>query len=282
MAAGTITLSQAATATAAGVALDGRRRDRQRAAQRAADRVTLGANTTGGTFTLTYATPNPSNTTATATAIPFNATPAELQAKLSALSNIGAGNVSVSSPNPGGGASPGGPYTVEFQGTRFADTNVNQMTSSATGLTVSGGTKSAAVATVREGASAAEICTVATECQAGIAGTGPGQFGAWQTGSYVAVDAANVVYVVDNNRIQKFNQSGVFQSAISLPGEGFIRGLAIDSAGDLYTISQTLPAVVRKLDPAGNVLCSLEGEVEGEVVPKAPRGWRPMSTTTSS
>lgn len=71
-------------------------------------------------FTLTYSGQTTGSIAAAATA-------ATVQAALEALSNIGAGNVSVT-------GSAGGPYTVSFQGT-LADTNVAQMTATPTGGT---------------------------------------------------------------------------------------------------------------------------------------------------
>lgn len=83
--------------------------------------VTLGGTTaTGGTFTLTYA----GQTTG---AIAYNASAATVEAALEALSNIGAGDVTVT-------GSAGGPYTVEFTGA-LAATNVAVITSDASSLT---------------------------------------------------------------------------------------------------------------------------------------------------
>ncbi|MFI2664873.1 hypothetical protein [Micromonospora carbonacea] len=82
-------------------------------------------------YTLTYS----GQTTAS---IAQAATAAQVQAALEALSNIGAGNVLVT-------GSPGGPYTVTFQGA-LADTNVAQMTSTPTG-----GTGTVTVATTTGG-----------------------------------------------------------------------------------------------------------------------------------
>lgn len=77
---------------------------------------------TGGTFTLTW------NGQTTA-AIAYNATAATVQTALAALSNIGAGNVTVT-------GVAGGPYTVDFVGT-LANTDVAQMTATAS---LTGGT----------------------------------------------------------------------------------------------------------------------------------------------
>jgi len=96
--------------------------------------VTISGSPTGGTFTLTYG----GQTTA---ALAYNAAAADVQAALEALSNVGAGNVSVS------GAA-GGPYTVTFKGV-LGGTDVSQMTA-ADSLT--GGTDpSVAVSTTTAG-----------------------------------------------------------------------------------------------------------------------------------
>ena len=99
--------------------------------------VTITGDPTGGTFTLTYS----GQTTA---AIPFDASAGEVQAALTALSNLRTGDVVVSGPV-------GGPYTVEFTNSLQA-TNVAQMTASGAGLT--GGTSpSVTVATTTAGSS---------------------------------------------------------------------------------------------------------------------------------
>jgi hypothetical protein len=77
------------------------------------------SNATSGTFTLTYS----GQTTG---AIAYNAAASAVQTAIQALSNVGAGNATVT-------GSAGGPYTVTFAGT-LADTNVAQMTASAGSL----------------------------------------------------------------------------------------------------------------------------------------------------
>jgi len=84
--------------------------------------ITVTGAPTGGTFTLTW------NGQTTA-AIAYNATAAVVQTALAALSNIGAGNVTVT-------GNAGGPYTVDFVGT-LANTDVAQMTATAS---LTGGT----------------------------------------------------------------------------------------------------------------------------------------------
>lgn len=86
-----------------------------------AQTVTITGTPTGGSFTLTY----DGQTTA---AIAYNATAAAVQSALVALSNIEAGNVTVS-----GGPGPGTPFTVTFAGGH----NVSAMTATAS---LTGGT----------------------------------------------------------------------------------------------------------------------------------------------
>ncbi len=285
--AGTITLSKPTTASAAGtgvvltaptgagnVALNERQT------------VTLGANTTGGTFTLTYTTPNPSNTTGTTAAIPFNASAASVQSALEALANIAVGDIAVS------GAA-GGPWTVEFQGTRFADTDVNQLGGSATGLTVSSGSRSVRFAAVVVGGAGAEVCAVAVECALPKNGSGAGQFLSATVSGQPAVAPSGNVYVPDpgNFRVQEFTASGAFvrmwgwdviqtggsgdtgtafeicsvaaQCKVGVPGSGngqfswdHPTAVAADSAGNVYAADGG-NVRVQKFDSTGGYLSSL-------------------------
>ena len=82
--------------------------------------VTLTNGPIGGTFTLTYA-----GQTTAATA--YNASAATVDTNLENLSNIAASDLTTT-------GSAGGPWTVEFGGT-LANTNVGEMTGSASGLT---------------------------------------------------------------------------------------------------------------------------------------------------
>jgi DNA-binding beta-propeller fold protein YncE len=95
---------------------------------------------------------------------------------------------------------------------------------------------------VADGQPRLEVCT--TVCQAGIAGTGSGQFSAPAT---IAIGAppgptANKVFVGDagNNAVETFDADGHFISAIdgtSSPQGHFQKlvGVAIDGSGDLWT-----------------------------------------------
>jgi hypothetical protein len=87
----------------------------------------LDVDAEGGTFTLSFG----AQTTST---LAFNASPAEVQSALNALSNIGGAGGSVQV--LGGPGSPGGesPYSVTFGGV-LANQNVLQMTANSSGLT---------------------------------------------------------------------------------------------------------------------------------------------------
>jgi hypothetical protein len=84
-------------------------------------RVSFASNPTGGTFTLSF-------NSQTTTAIPFNATPAQMQSALEALGYVGTGNVGVA-----GGPALGLPWFVEFRNV-LRNLNVSSLTGDATGL----------------------------------------------------------------------------------------------------------------------------------------------------
>jgi hypothetical protein len=94
--------------------------------------VTVPTNNTGGTFTITFGGQ-------TTTALAYNATAAQVQAALEALSTIGANNVGVTLA--------AGVYTLTFRNA-LGRTNVAAVT---TTPSLTGGTNTAAVATVTQG-----------------------------------------------------------------------------------------------------------------------------------
>jgi len=81
---------------------------------------------TEGVFNLIFEPPNSRPTLAeTSPNLPYNASAAEVQSALESLPSIGAGDIAVTSTNPGGQAGvPGGPYLVEFKGSRYGDTDI--------------------------------------------------------------------------------------------------------------------------------------------------------------
>jgi NHL repeat-containing protein len=117
------------------------------------------------------------------------------------------------------------------------------------------------------------VCTVASSC---LAGTSGGLGGEMNTPEDVAVDGAGNVYVADQNRIQKFDSSGVWQRAWGrnvngggvfeactvasscLPGSSgglggemnSPAGVATDASGNVY-VADFLNQRIQKFDSSG-------------------------------
>jgi hypothetical protein len=101
---------------------------------------------------------------------------------------------------------------------------------------------------VKDGAAHLETCTGAGGCDAGIAGSGAGQF---SNPNSIAVDSssspsAGNVYVGDqsNNVVSKFNEFGQLLAVITgagTPQGGFqsLSGVAVDQSGNLWTIDSS-------------------------------------------
>jgi hypothetical protein len=230
---GTLTLSTAATASGSGVALSvaegpGRVPVNERQV------FTNESFDPSETYTLSFATPAPSNSSASAviSASAPASGPGSVEEALRGLPNIGPGNVAVTGPV-------GGPYTIEFKGTRFADTNVESLSRQGVG---SGKIVS------ENGGNGAVVCTaaIAASCAGGVAGNGPGQFSRVPS---LAVGPGGTVYAGDDGRIQEFNPDGSLAGSISVPG--YLGGpLAVDSAGEVYVVA----GEIRKYDSSGNLL----------------------------
>lgn len=104
------------------------------------------------------------------------------------------------------------------------------------------------------------ICPVAPGdvCQAGVEGTGEGEFGAWAVpGDFIATGPTGQVWVGDVARIQRFDVNGAYQGQIDVPGET-IQSLTTDIAGNLYAtylnggpLSGASKANIHKFTPAG-------------------------------
>src|SRR5262249_33095775 len=114
---------------------------------------------------------------------------------------------------------------------------------------------------VADGAAQSEVCTSQT-CQAGIPGSGPGQF---SRPTSIAVGAppgpsANKVFVGDagNNVVLKFDADGNFLSSIdgsTTPQGKFssLVGVAVDQSGNLWTIDAGTSNVI-EFDAKGKFL----------------------------
>jgi hypothetical protein len=97
-----------------------------------------------------------------------------------------------------------------------------------------------------------DVCIAGESCQAGTAGTGAGEFERLN-GRSIAVDATGIVFVGDENRVQRFGEGGAAEGEVALPGVGFIENLAVDSAKDMYVKGREVPGV-RKYDGTGSEL----------------------------
>jgi hypothetical protein len=163
---------------------------------------------TAGQFKLSYEA-------ATTPDLPFNATPAEVETALNALSTISAGSGSVTvEGGPGGipGTTPS-IYVVRFDGGALKASDLDQLAIADGTAPLSGGNPTTLETRTRaDGTTAAttglEACTAASECKAGSGGGGAGQL----TPAGMAFDAAGNLYVFDlsNLRIQKFDSAGRF------------------------------------------------------------------------
>ena len=126
------------------------------------------------------------------------------------------------------------------------------------------------------------LCTAAfiaegDTCGAGSEGAGPGQFGFWRLGSYIAVDTRqtaeasdDTIYVGDQGRVQEFDPGGHHSGDLPDPegilaAGGTVNSLAVDPAsGELYlgffrdvSSPQSKPDVF-KLDAGGEEQCTIE------------------------
>ncbi len=142
---------------------------------------------------------------------------------------------------------------------------------------------------IEEGKPEAEqnLCPIdpADVCQAGTAGTGQGQFGAWPFSSFVAIDTKStatdeddVLYVGDVDRIQEFDVGGAYQGEIALPEAGKVGSLAVDSrpeptGGDLYfSYASSVNPTTGKAERPNVFRLSAAGAVEDTIevpIPKA-------------
>lgn len=225
---------------------------------------TLTVSATAGQFTLTFG----ANTTAD---IPFDASAAAVAAELNGLASINTGGGSVSVSGGPGDATGSSPYLISFDGGPLAGTDVAQLSAADGTLPLSGGNPAsdAIVATINPGATGFEICVPADgdTCQAGIPGTGRGQFpasgatGIQGLSTVMDITPDDKVFVGDNGRIQRFNTAGEFQATVPLTGET-VQHLAVDAAGNFYLAYRLTPNAgsnvskpnVVKLSPAGTPL----------------------------
>lgn len=187
---------------------------------------------TGGTFTLSFETPNPSPSNQTTAPIPRDATAAEVESSLGSLSTLTAAEIDVS-------GSAGGPWTVEFTGPRYGNATPPPLRLDPAGLTPSN--PSPYVATFEQ-ESTPEVCEEAQSCRRAIRGVGDGEFG-----FTVAMAASgSSIFATANGKLQRFGQDGVFETAFSVSG-GAPVSLASAPAGDVYAIIDENPRAAVRL-----------------------------------
>ena len=193
----------------------------------------------------------------------FNASAADVQSGLEGLSILDPGDVGVT-------GSTGGPWTVEFTGSK-GHLDIPGLTADYANLTGSG--PSAAATTTQQGG-AREVCVPANgdTCQAGTSGSSPGQFA---LPDRVAVDnsggaSQGDVYVFDasSRSITKFDPSGSLVSGWGTGGQIFLtlqvfKALAVDSSGRVYTFGDGSVKVYRYSGATGDQIDILSGGAQG-------------------
>jgi DNA-binding beta-propeller fold protein YncE len=120
---------------------------------------------------------------------------------------------------------------------------------------------------VADGSTAAQTCT--SSCQAGVPGSGDGQF---DTPQGIAIDQSDdSVYVVDgaNNRVEKFDASGVYQSQFGTSGSGDgqfsgPQGIAVDPTDGSVYVADTGDHRIEKFDNGGVYQSQFGSEGSGD------------------
>ena len=177
-------------------------------------KITSTTPPTAGTFTLTYG----AQTTGT---IVYNATAAQVQTALEALSSIGTGNVLVT-----GGPGPNGTFRIEFRGT-LANTNTTAITATLTGLTGgSGHTFSATV--VQEGGTVTDVPPVPMF---------PLQFNAYLDTTWAALGGSQLLYCYNFSIDvpERYSRTRPINAAQSSDG-------VVENEDQTFTVTMTLGA----------------------------------------
>jgi hypothetical protein len=164
--------------------------------------ITVKAST--GQFRLSFKGPTTAD-------IPHDASAAEVQSALEALSSIGPAGVTVTK---GASDTTSSRFLVAFTGESLKEEDQEALGAEPGTVPLSGGspTSGVTVITVADGnppTTGLESCTAESGCQAGSAGTGAGQF---DRPLRIAVDAAGDIYVqeFERFRVEKFDPTGHF------------------------------------------------------------------------
>ncbi len=244
--AGTLTLSKPVTASGAGVALTV-----EKAPGHVAVNEKVLATLSGGVniFGFNFTPPPPlsgSFPEQTANLLP-SASASAVQKALEELASISPGDVVVTGAD-------GGPYTIEFKGPRYGDTDIATTEFNGLAIRYQGGNPK--LSTLQNGASAPETCTASIEefCVAGVLGNDEGQFKS-NSDTPLAVGPGGTLHVSDQGRVQKWDATGNYAGQLTLPDVlTKPSALVIDSAGDFYVTAGS----VLKFDSAGTPLSTFE------------------------
>ena len=183
---------------------------------------------TAGSYTLEFGGEETSN-------LPFNASSAEIEAALTALSSIGSGDATVAETKPGS-------YEITFAGALSDNPEPAIAAASASGEPLSGGT--AAVHTTTAGATGSDICEPANGdiCQAGASAADAGAFAAPSALAISpsgAPDAGDLLLAdPGNRRVDEFTSAGAFVRSFGTeviaagPGAGAGFGECLAAVGD--------------------------------------------------
>jgi len=120
---------------------------------------------------------------------------------------------------------------------------------------------------VADGSSAFQTCT--STCQAGVGGSGDGQF---DTPQGIAIDQSDgSVYVVDGNnaRVEKFTSAGAYVSQFGTAGSGDgqfsgPQGIAVDPSDGSVYVADTSNHRIEKFDSSGAYVSQFGSEGSGD------------------
>ncbi len=217
---------------------------------------------TGGTFTLTFETPDPSPSKQTTAPISLEATASEVESSLGSLLTLTAAEIDVTGPA-------GGPWTVEFSGPRYGNSAPPPLQLDPGGLTptIPPGDVSAQYKVTFAQKTAPEVCEEAQSCRRALLGVGDGEFA--HSKPFVAASGSSI-FATSTEGFQRFGQDGTFEAAFPSSGGTPIFPDAAPS-GDVYAIvGVTPPAVVR-----------LSGSTGAEVA-RLPLAFSPAGLTSDS
>jgi hypothetical protein len=115
-----------------------------------------------------------------------------------------------------------------------------------------------------------DLCTAediagGDKCGAGSSGAGAGELGLGA--APLALDASGNVWVGDVNRVERFNAKGEYVSQVALPAaSGEVQSLAVDGAGDFYTLRRPVDEEQQITPPAaGEYTLTFEGQTTAPI-----------------